>query len=423
MTSGQALTRPDPRRLLDPRRLPLDGALVVVVALGYTLPMFAESFVVPKGFRPITEEVPDPGPVVDLVTLLCNTLVLVACLAVVVLHRRDLRRLASPVLLLVAAWGVGITGLLAFDAELSRRLVQIPLICLAFALVRPGLRAVRALGWVTATLAAVSLVLAVLRPDAVRYDLAASLADDKFVWGYGILAGPFGSGNNLGLALAVGLPSVLLLPRRWVRTAAVVVVLLALAWTFSRTSWFAALAAVGLGAVVTWLPRLRRPAATLALGGLGLVALVLPLVVRSETAFSNRGLFWRQGLDAWSERPWTGWGPDYYQRVAQSADNLGGFAFHAHNQALHLLVTGGVLLFAVVVAAFVWAGARAVRSAAAGRPWAAMVMTALLVCATFEVPLGVVDRAMFFPFVLVPLCLLLTGERPARRAAGVTAGG
>jgi O-antigen ligase len=302
----------------------------------------------------------------------------------------------------------------------ARRVVLIPLICVAFALLRPGLAAVRALGWVTAVLAAVSLVLAVVDPSAARYDLSADLADDKFVGSAGILAGPFGSGNNLGLALAVGLPSVLMLPRRWVRAVAVAVVLVALAWTFSRTSWFAALAAVAVGAAVVLLPGLRRLGAAAVLSGLGLVALVLPWVTSSGTAFSNRGGFWAQGLEVWRERPLTGWGPDYYARVAQSADNLGGFAFHAHNQGVQLLVTGGVLLFAVVVAAFVWAGVRAVREAALGRPWAAMVMTALLVCATFEVPLGVVDRAMFFPFVLVPLCILLTSATPGQRPDGGT---
>lgn len=407
-------------------RVPWDAVLVWAVTLGYVVPMFAGSFVVPKGFRPITEEAPSVGPVVERVGLVGAVVVLLACLAVLAIRRGELRRLLSPVLLLVVAWGVAVLGLLTWDAEVSQRLVLVPAICLAFALVRPGLAAVRALGWATVGLAGTSLVLAVVRPDAVRYQRPPSLQDDKFVWAHGILSGPFGSGNNLGLALAVGLPAVMYLGRRWLRTIGVVVVLLALGWTFSRTSWVGALAALGLGVVLILLPRVRstssrldlsrvrRVAAALALSGTGLVALALPVATSSDTAFSNRGGFWQHGLDAWQERPWTGWGSGYYGRLAESEDNIGGFAFHAHNQWLHLLVIGGILLFVPVVAAFVSAAVAAVRMAGEGFAWPATMLTALFVSTMFEVPLGLVDRSMFYPAVLVPLSMVLTAGRPPR---------
>jgi O-antigen ligase len=159
------------------------------------------------------------------------------------------------------------------------------------------------------------------------------------------------------------------------------------------------------------LARVRAGIAAAALAVLGLVALALPFVTGSPTAFNNRGGFWQEGIDAWLERPLLGWGADYYLQLARSADNLGGFAYHAHNQTAQLLVTGGLVLLVLVLAAVVWASVVAVRHAAAGTAWPAAFLAAFLVSAMFEVPLGLVDRGMFYPAVLVPLCLLLSRSR------------
>lgn len=397
----------------------LSRVLVVAVAVGYLLPLFVESYVNPKGFRPITDAPPPPDPTLELVTLLCNALMLLTCAAIGVLRLRRLRRLAGPILLLVAAWVAAVAGLVLADTSVNRGVVLFPAICAAVALLRPGVAMVRALGWVVLGLVAVSVVMALVSPDAGLYFREASRRDEKFVWDYGILVGPYRTGNNLGLVLAVGLPFVLQLPRRWVRVVGTVATVLALAWTFSRTSELAAVAGAGVWAVLTLLPRLtggRGPDAVARLRGalaaaglavLALAVLALPFVTPSATAFNNRAGFWQQGIDAWLERPLLGWGADYYLQLARSADNLGGFAYHAHNQTAQLLVTGGIVLLALVGLAVAWACVVAVRLAAAGNAWPAAFLAAFLVSAAFEVPLGIVDRGMFYPAVLVPLCLLL----------------
>ncbi len=406
----------------------LGRLLVAAVAVGYLVPLVVDSFVNPKGFRPITDAPPPPDATLELVSLLCNVLVLAACGAVVVLRLGRLRRLVGPILLLLAAWVVAVVGLVVADGAVNRAVVLFPAICAAVALVRPGAAVVRAVGWTVVTLVGLSLLMALLAPDAGLYFQGANQADEKFVWDYGILVGPFRSGNNFGLVLAVGLPFVLALRPGWVRVAGTVATVAALAVTFSRTSIVAAAAGAAVWAVVvllprvlprllsgdrvrTALPRLRAGLAAAALAVLGLVALALPFVTGSATAFNNRGGFWHEGVDAWLERPLLGWGADYYLQLARSADNLGGFAYHAHNQAAQLLVTGGLVLLTLVLAAVVWASVVAVRHASAGSAWPAAFLAAFLVSAWFEVPLGLVDRGMFYPAVLVPLCLLLAHGR------------
>lgn len=432
----------------------LGRLLVAAVALGYLVPLTVESFVHPKGFRPITDAPPAPDPTLELVTLLGNALMLAACAGVVLLRLGRVRRLLGPVLALLAAWAVGVAGLLAAGSSVSRGVVIFPAVCAAVAVLRAGGAIVRALGWTVLALVAVSVVMAVATPDAGLYFLEANQRDEKFVWDHGILVGPYRTGNNLGLVLAVGLPFVLALPGRALRVAGTAVTALALAWTFSRTSIGAAVVGVAVAAVLAGLPRLtgarggglHRPGAlgaphpSSALGGLhpssalggqgaagtarlrgalaaaglavlGLAVLALPVVTRDPTSFNNRAGFWHEGLEAWRQRPLLGWGADYYARLARSEENLGGFAYHAHNEAVQLLVTGGVVLLGLVLAAVVVASVTAVRLAAAGVVWPAAFLAAFLVSAAVEVPLGVVDRGMFYPAVLVPLCLLLTQGR------------
>ncbi|GIG28935.1 O-antigen ligase family protein [Cellulomonas marina] len=393
----------------------LEVGFVLAVVVGYVVPLLTDSLTGgQKSFVPITGT-PEPDA---RLALLAGTagdgLVLVACLVVALVHLRRWRDLVGPALLLLLAWAVQLATLAAGGGTLLKDMVLFAGIVVAVTLLRPGRAAVHALGWSTLALAVLSLLMGVLTPYAGTQVRPESVADEKFVSGFGILAGPYPSGNNLGLVLAVGLPAVLALPRPRVRWAGVVVVAVALFLTSSRTSWAAAVVAVGVWALLVLVrPGLRTRAAAAVLAAAGVVWVVLPLVTRSPTAFTNRGWYWVEGLAAWRERPWLGWGSDYYLRVAQSDGALGGFAFHAHNQVVQLLVTGGLVVALLVGSALVWAGVRAARLAPA-TPWAAAFLVALLVTASFEVPLGTVDRQMFYPFAALPLALVLAlGRRGA----------
>ncbi|UZN04302.1 O-antigen ligase family protein [Cellulomonas sp. S1-8] len=395
-----------------PRLQPwLEPGLVVAVTVGFLLPLLVDSLTGVKEFRPITAApVPDP-PVVALAGTVGNLLVLAACLTVLVVHRRRWRDLLGPSALLLAAWAVALGVLIAHDAEVPRAVVLVPLVVAAGTLLRPGRAAVAAVGASTAAVAALSLVLGLLLPSAGRYVRPEAVADEKPVGALGILAGVLPSGNNLGVALALGLPAVLVLRRAWLRWTAVLTVLAALAWTASRASWLAAGAALVTALALHVAGRRRDVLAALALGAVGTANVVLPFVVSDPTAFTNRATYWIAGIDAWGDAPLLGHGADYYTRVAREGGELGGYAYQAHNQVVQLLVTGGVVMLALVGAAVVAAGVRAVRAAQTDA-WPTTFLVALLCAALLEVPLGVVDRVMYAPVALLPLVLVLAW-RPA----------
>lgn len=390
----------------------LDTLLVVAVTVGFLLPLLVDSLHGVKEFRPITAApAPDPAAV-SLAATAGNLLVLVACLVVLVVHRRRWRDLLGPAALLLGAWAVALGVLLAHGADVPRAVVLVPLVVAAGTLLRPGRAAAAATGATTAALAGLSLLLGLLLPDAGRYVRPEAVADEKPVGALGILAGVLPSGNNLGVALALGVPAVLLLRRAWLRWTALATVLLALAWTASRASWIAAGAALAAALVLHLAGRRRDVVAALALGAAGTANVVLPFVVTDPTAFTNRATYWVAGIDAWREAPFVGHGADYYTVVAREGGALGGYAYQAHNQVVQLLVTGGLVLLVLVAAALVLAALRAVRAAGTDT-WPTAFLVALLCTMLFEVPLGVVDRVMYAPAALLPLVLVLAWRRGA----------
>lgn len=384
----------------------LEPGLVVAVTVGFLLPLLVDSLHGVKEFRPITATpVPDP-PVVALAATAGNVLVLAACLTVLVVHRRRWRDLLGPAALLLGAWAVALGVLLSHGSDVPRAVVLLPLVVVAGTLLRPGRPAVAALGAATAAVAATSLVLGLLLPSAGRYVRPESVADEKPVGALGILAGVLPSGNNLGVALALGVPAVLVLRRAWLRWAALLTVVAALAWSASRASWLAAGAVLATALVLHVAGRRRDLLAALALGALGTANVVLPLVVQDPSAFTNRATYWIAGIDAWRDAPFLGHGADYYTVVAREGGALGGHAYQAHNQVVQLLVTGGLVLLVLVVGAVLVAAVRAVRAAPADL-WPTTFLVALLCTSLFEVPLGVVDRVMYAPAALLPLVLVL----------------
>ncbi len=389
----------------------LERGLVTFVTVGFLLPMLADSLHGTKEFRPITAPAePDPA-IVSLAATAGNVLVLLACLAVLVVHRRRWRDLLGPSALLVAAWALALGVLLAHGSDVPRSVVLVPFVVAAGTLLRPGRTAVAALGAATAVVATASLLLGLLLPSAGRYVRPDALADEKPVGALGILAGVMPSGNNLGIALALGLPAVLVLRRPALRWPALAVVLLALVWTASRASWLTAAGTLGTALVLHLVRQRRDLLASLALGAACTTNLALPFVVNDPTSFTNRATYWIAGITSWAEAPLVGHGADYYTVVAREGGELGGYAYHAHNQVVQLLVTGGIALLVLVAAAVLIAAIRAVRAAPTA-PWPTTFLVALLAASLLEVPLGLVDRGMYAPFALLPLVLVLAWRPP-----------
>lgn len=388
--------------------------LVVGVWLAAALPQLAILLTEGRGFQPITDGVDEGGALVQGLTTACNVGLLALCVALVVLGFRTAPWERWPLLaLLLLPWVVVVVTGLAVSSRPETMAVLYPAVVTTAWVVRISWRAVPVLGWITAATAAVSIVAGLVLPDLARYQDYAG-ADAEKAGPIGILAGLLPSGNNLGLVLAVGIPSVLAL-RGASRIVAGSLVLVALVWSYSRGAWLAAVVVLLAAGVLALVPLRRRSlVAGLGIGAVALAAVALPLVTTSASAMANRGGYWIAGRDEFAQAPLVGHGWDFYDQLARSSAGLGGYAYHAHNEFMQLLVTGGVLLVAVVGALLVVGAVRAVRAAGLGDSWPALTVAAIVAAGIVEVPFGVVDRAMYWPYVLLPLCVVLLGHpRPS----------
>ncbi|WP_157465497.1 O-antigen ligase family protein [Cellulomonas sp. Leaf395] len=388
-----------------------DALLAVGVWVAAVLPQLAILLTAGRGFQPVGESVDEAAALVDGLSTVANVGLLALCATLVVLGVRTTpwRQWPLPALL-VLPWVVVVGTGLATGSRPAAMTVLYPAIVAAAWVVRVSWQVVPVLGWLTAATAALSIVAGLVVPQLARYQDYEG-ADAEKAGPLGILAGLLPSGNNLGLSLAVGVPSVLALRGAW-RVVAGSLVLVAVVWSYSRGAWLAVVLVLAAAAVLAVVPaRHRALAAGVGMGAVALLAVALPLAVSSATAVANRGGYWIAGREGWAQAPVLGQGWDYYDRLAGSGDNLGGYAYHAHNQFVQLLVTGGLVLVVVVGALLVVGAVRAARSAEVGDVWPTLSVVAILAVGIVEVPFGVVDRTMFWPYVLVPLCVVLLGPR------------
>ncbi len=410
-----------------------DTFAVVTVWFLFLVQQLAVSLSRPKEFVPITEGGYDVPGWAGAVTTATNAGVL---LLAVVLGLRWLRRGTSWdgwVLLLVALapWVVVVARLVVLDRTPGPTALVYPAVVLAVWCARPRLTVAEVVGHLTVATAGVSVLLGILAPTAGVYARAAGAELEKPIGPFGVLAGVMLSGNDLGLVLAIGAASVWTIRRAVVRWAGLVLVLVAVVWSASRTALLA-LAVVALLALALRLVRTScRPgpfgrdlAAVLAgasLAVLGLVMVLAPLLVRVPTALNNRGRLWAFAIERFGEDPLLGAGADVFKVIATTGQNLGGHATHAHNLAAQVLVSGGVLLVVALGALLVLAALRAVRHSANGWDWPVLFLAGFLVLAALEVPLVMTDRLRQYPYVLVPLLVVLLAQPAAARSSSSSA--
>lgn len=252
-----------------------------------------------------------------------------------------------------------------------------------------------------------ALLLAVLRlfdQRSVRAVVVAAAVSGTLVACYGVLqligADPLGWNDEYGASvfstmgnpnfaagyLAICLPAICWvaflrrssLALRVAGALLVLLVLLVIAGTRSDQGFAAAAAGLAVP-LLAWLLGLqpsRRRLGVGALGGvsvLGFVVLVAGLLgsgplarLSTQTSFALRNAYWRAALTMFADRPLVGVGPDRYGVNYRTARPLGAALDvglpqgndAAHNVALHLLATGGVLVavaYAAVVGCTGWA--------------------------------------------------------------------
>ena len=147
--------------------------------------------------------------------------------------------------------------------------------------------------------------------------------------------------------------------------------------------------------------------ASLLLGIAFAAGCILPLITHNPAAFTNRGYIWQASHAAWAQDPLFGNGSNWFSVIGSSSASLGPTWFHAHNQFLQLLVTGGVVLAVLAGVLIVTAMTGAARLAARGHLVGVSWLAALAGTCVFEVSLVIVDNSLLFPVAVLPLLFIL----------------
>lgn len=387
--------------------------VVVAVWLWSMVPPVVQRLTGPTGRASVTQEVPYTAAAAMSATVMGGLLVLTLVLVIVSAWRSLPHHPVGPLLLLLLPWIYLVLRSMAEGGGVDIRKIAYPLIVVTIWVLRPRLRDLVALGWVVVVTAALAIGFGVLIPEAgiFRKPSGEVIVTAKSDLPWGLLTGMFSHPNSLGQYLVIGLPFVTLIRRGLTRFLGVVVVVLAIVWTSSRTSEIAVVA----GALVTlvcmaWSPQRRRYAVGMGLTALAGVVVVVPLVTTAYEAFTNRGYIWavsRQFADA---EPAFGLGPGWYGAIGSSAGNLGPTVFHGHNQFIHTLTTGGlvgVLIIAAYSLVAAWKAAARTRTTFLG----AAFVAALFATCLFEVSYTFVDNTVLMPVVAIPLAALLVSRR------------
>jgi hypothetical protein len=388
------------------------------------LSLTAEKVFVPVGADPIWP------PAANVVSKLFYLLAVGLSVVVILFRMNDITRPGLwKVAVLLAPWLYILTRGLYVGSWLNAETVLYVVVILALAALRPRPRVLIALGALVALTAIIAIAFGFLDPDAgLAHGADGSLYDrpDKAVFpSLGLLQGMFTAENSLGVYLAIGLATVAMLPRWWLRFAAIGIVGFAIAWSSARNSLLAMGFMLLLGAVV-WaiaqygLPRAASVVARLATGALVVIMCALPLTGWltsptgwDEDAYTGRGLIWNGSLTEWSSRGFLfGFGRKWYERIVESdTSTLMNGAYSGHNEFVHLLATGGIVF------AFLAVGALLVQAYVITMPGSrylavgAMLITGIAISGWLEVPLRFVDGSMYWSVTVVPLAVLFLAPR------------
>ncbi len=384
--------------------------LILAIWLWSVVPRLTQTITAPKyRVRLGQSAIADSGPTVVVELALTLTILAVAAMCVLRCYEPGMRLMLGGLVLLLAPWAyVVVRDVLAGDLPRKEALVY-PMVVLGIWAVRPSVRVLGSLGWLTGAAAVLSVSLAVLLPGKGVFAATSGeiLLQDKAILPWGTLVGFLTQGNNLGVFLALGLPFVALVNPRWVRWSFLVLTVFALLWTASRGS----MAAVGVGAlaalVILVMSERLRPHLGPVVGLTPLVGVVVvPLLTTDPLAFTNRGQLWLKGLEWWGEDVWWGLGSGFYAELAMTSQRISASAYHGHNEFVHVGVTGGlvlVVLIGALMAGLAVAAGRCGHRSVAGLTYVATLGATMLL----ERPLSFVDNLSIFPMVITPVALIL----------------
>ncbi|AEV71905.1 hypothetical protein MycrhN_1284 [Mycolicibacterium rhodesiae NBB3] len=390
--------------------------LVVVMWVRAVGSLIALSLTADKKFVPVGQE-PIWTPAASLTSRGLYVLVIGICLGIILFRMNELTRPGLwRVVAVLAPWFCILLRDLYSGSPTPDSVLYV-MVVLALAALRPDPRRILVtLGSLVLLTAVIALALGLLLPGAgVLHDSKGSAfqRSDKTVFpSLGLLQGMFTSENNLGTYISIGSAAVATLRPWWLRLSGLGIIVFAVLWSSSRSSMFALACMLVVGIVVWAIGEFgRRPAAAVARVAAFAAILTmcaLPLMGWGDDAFTDRGFIWDRALAEWSSRAYLfGLGHDWFQHVAESDTSpLSVGAYQGHNQFVQFLVTGGVVFALFAVGSLL--AQTYVITAPESRylTIAAMLVTGICISGLLEVPLGFVDRSVFWTVTVVPLTVL-----------------
>ena len=368
---------------------------------------------------------------VDLMQGVLGLVTVTVCLFLAMRYRPDsfARPPVSMLTAFVAPWVALSTTNLAHGLLPATTSFGYLLVVVALWRAAAPVHALAVLGVLGGLVAACSVALGLFWPQLGLYANAAGVSVDaanKGVFVDRLLSGVFLSTNNLGQFLVLALPFAFLISWTWLRVACVLVSGWATVWSGSRSSLAATVAVLLVLAVLRTAgdrERRRRATASCLLLMAGSACLAIPVVAeRYPSSFSGRGRIWRLTLDAWYREPWLGLGSDWFLKEAGMRTELGPRSvytlFHAHNQFVHVLATGGVFVGAVTLAMLVVVCRTAARLPGREGAVAVAYLVSFFVSGALELNLGIVDRWQFWVTALAPLVIIAASGQGRPQVAG-----
>lgn len=341
--------------------------------------------------------------------LLLMTLAIALAIIVLCLPGARLRQpLTLAALLLPCFYLYFRDGYSGFSSGMTNTLF-FPAAAIAIWLLRPPLDSLRILGYLIGILAVGSLAMGVLTPTAGLLQGDGTEATlDKQIFSSGVLVGPFENGNVLGHLLSIGAPAILLIRRRMTRRILMAATVLAVLWAASRNSLITLAVLLLVVVMVRRVPSTLRVFVSCSLGVLMLVVgVVLPLVSTDPTSFTNRVLIWQNSFDSWQDNPVFGLGSNWYDAQLGSATRIASSATQGHNEFVHVLTTGGMVLVVLVGILCVTMLAQAARRAASGVFFPIEYVVPFFTAFWFELSLSFISQDYAYPVTVVPIAFAL----------------
>jgi hypothetical protein len=389
--------------------------LIATISAWVIVPRTLQSITAPK-YRTTVGVPSTPYSTIANLSLLALTLAVIGmCVLSMVDTVKDPNvRPLGPLIVMVAPW-LYLTCRDLFAGTLpTRESITYPLIVATFWVLRPSFKVLNAVGISIAAAAVISLAIALALPSkGVFQDASGALiTEDKEFLPIGILVGFTTHGNTIGEYMALGLPAAFFVRPNWLRAVSVMLCASCLVWSAARTSMLAViLAGLAVGFVALVGRNLRPVLVPIGLLATFAIAAAVPFFTRDPTAFSTRGFVWIQVLDAWHASEVVGYGSRWFSEIGSSSQRLAGTVFHGHNQLVHFLATGGVLLAVIAGALVVVGSIRAGKLAGDANLFGIGYLMVFAVCSFTETPFAFVDNFSIFPIVVVPWAMLMFGIR------------